>query len=359
MKKLNLTILFALILLLFSCEDKSKEKKVSEDNLKVSFKSNAPILLEGEELIGIANKIGSPDHLCLQDSFLIIADNKSEHPFHIININKNEYLQSAGVYGKGPGEVLAIFSARLDNKTIWAADFTLGKLIGFDVDSLTSFASISYSPLEEYNIVNSSGSIRQLTYLSDSLFIGINARGNMPYRFLKMDLSGNIVDSIAKTSFETDEKDISIQNQSHYGQFILHPNKNKILVAGYNSDFIEIYNIKGELLKLIKTQDNFNPIYEVNQIGDYLAMGVSKESRYGYTTAAATSDLIYAVYNGTMQEENIWGGHIIHVFDWQGNYIKTFKTDDLILQMIVDDKNEKIYAIVNQDLPTLKVYSIK
>lgn len=348
-----------LLVLIYSCKNESTVDEILiRDNLNVSiYVPSLPKHIIGKN-INELDKLAQPDVICLIDSFLVIADSKSDRPLHIININSNKYY-NLGFFGKGPGEVLNIFSLSSNNKIIWAPDFTLQKMIGYELDSLISVNGMSYKSEIEVNLNGFASTFRDPIALSDSLFIGLNRYGDTDARFSIVNKEGDHIRSIGKTPVIPGEKSIRMRNEAYAGQFYLHPNKEKIVVATLYTDFIEIYNINGVPIKFIRTQNSFDPTYKAVAISDnYYKFSYLNETQECYSSAAVTEQYIYVVYNGTLFKDNIWGGHVMHVFDWDGNYVKSYEFDDLILDFVVDKDDKKMYAIQNQELPTVKIYPL-
>ncbi len=134
-----------------------------------------------------------------------------------------------------------------------------------------------------------------------------------------------------------------------------------VLCASPNSDFFATGNVLCDHLAFYRVTENEALLLRQYQSVDAKAKFVG--SKYGgslrvdedciinYTWAYGTDNYCYMLYSGKKykENENMDWGNFIRVFDWNGNYIKTYKTDRDILTFCVDKVDQCIYAVAEDD----------
>lgn len=71
----------------------------------------------------------------------------------------------------------------------------------------------------------------------------------------------------------------------------------------------------------------------------------TQKTQFAFAALAATDNYLYALsLNGA--NDLYLPVTDIQVFDWQGNPIKKYKTNQLLMRLCVDEANGKAYAIV-------------
>lgn len=70
----------------------------------------------------------------------------------------------------------------------------------------------------------------------------------------------------------------------------------------------------------------------------------TKKSQFGFYGLTASDKYLYALSHSGKNDFNL-PEKDFQVFDWQGNPIKKYKTDQLLMRLCVDEANAKVYAI--------------
>lgn len=73
-------------------------------------------------------------------------------------------------------------------------------------------------------------------------------------------------------------------------------------------------------------------------------MVFTKKSQFGFYGLTASDKYLYALSHSGKNDFNL-PEKDFQVFDWQGNPIKKYKTDQLLMRLCVDEANAKVYAI--------------
>lgn len=135
----------------------------------------------------------------------------------------------------------------------------------------------------------------------------------------------------------------------------VHPDA-RFLAKGYlYIPVIQIYNIKGDLLKEYNFDEDFDLNYEIKydnreNIDRFIR---TKNTKFAYLSLAASSEYIYALFSGrseASQKENdeafqYFSGNQIHVLDWSGNIIKKVKLDVNVNRIFFDNHSNRLYGI--------------
>lgn len=131
------------------------------------------------------------------------------------------------------------------------------------------------------------------------------------------------------------------------------PDATKIIISSRFTDMIEVYLSDGSLLKRFFGPIEKLPIYETVKVGDNPVMSLDdKKSILGYIDIYVTNRDIYVLYSGRTRTE--YGqkapyGNTIHIFDFDGNLLKVYKTDEDLFAISVDEKDSVLYGIQHYD----------
>ena len=286
----------------------------------------------------------------LNDSILYIMDlHGQEYYVNAFTYPKLKYIKSFGKKGIGPEELLDSENIRFDNQNnLWILDANRKKLICF-TDS------------GQREILLSKSLIRTLDFdfYKDSLFIVPDYTGN--YRYSIVNSQGKIIENRSCIPVKKKNKRKSnIALAQAWRSFIDYNPENGILaMVTQLGEVIEIYDVKND--KIINTYygNSGEPVYR-NSEGMAIPDGIM-----GYSDIHVGSKYIYALFWGQKMSDirqgkiKYEGGDQIHVFDLNGNPIKTFKLERYITGFEIDEKNQIILALdVNSNQPLIK-YNIQ
>lgn len=130
---------------------------------------------------------------------------------------------------------------------------------------------------------------------------------------------------------EIDEFDIPDRQNGLKTLFAVNAPKNRIVECAINNDLISIYDIDGNKLRDIQ-----GPNYD--------SEGVVKGVRF-FTHITTSDDNIFALYSGSDDKSKNSYGQYIHIYDLEGNYIKTLDAGMLIGHIAYDDSSNRLIMI--------------
>jgi len=138
---------------------------------------------------------------------------------------------------------------------------------------------------------------------------------------------------------------------TYYGPFCANPDKNYFVAGCSFSDYIAFYEVTEN--KVIPIKEYYSYDAPVDTRND--------NNMIGYNCAFGTASYCYMLFSGKTLGENKRQkiGRYIIVFDWQGNYIKTFNSDYDIFNFCVDEKNNCIYAVVREENSEYEIFKFK
>ena len=184
-----------------------------------------------------------------------------------------------------------------------------------------------------------------VTFLDENRLIMLNL-----YYFKNKNLGINN----GASRFIINEKDIDpnfnrVNSRLYYtynvSQGFIVPNieKDRIIYASNFYDEIEIYDCDLHLLRRIEGPDNLIPSYQIHN----REIIFNKTVPYTYRNYAITDDFFYLSYIGDyytsgsqLQDFDSW----ILKFDWDGNFIECYHSEEYVSTISLSDTDGKFYA---------------
>ena len=288
--------------------------------------------------------IGNPAYLTQIDSFLYVTDSSRDSLVHKFDVKNNTYKGVAIGKGNGPNELLSTgdITPSTDKKTVWAHDIASQQWMQFDRELNTVIDKIQCKDMIE-NV-----SIYRPQWISDSLFVCVNFHSYKERFYI---VNQNLTDAtpIFNPQFTFDDKLPAFLMNDIFSSLIdVRPDREKVVLAGRYLDCIEIYNIDGSLIKLLKgPETDFNFEYDKSRSLGRGVLVKSPKSRRAYIGLRSTNDRIYALYSGKerMDNSNYSTSNIIYTFDWEGNLLKKYMLDCQIGSFDVNASAQTIYAV--------------
>ena len=152
------------------------------------------------------------------------------------------------------------------------------------------------------------------------------------------------------------EKDISEIYQ--YGEEIhVKPDGSKLVFGSYIGGILEIFDLQHlpDSIPLVRRHLYYMPIYEKDKIGNvYLTEGTIYGFENIYVTDQAIYTLIYEPYNPSI----IFPNKLI-IYDWEGNWIKTYTLDCMVHALCIDEKSQTIYAMAFSEEESFHLVTFK
>lgn len=350
--------LFLLLVIIFSCKgkhervDEKTKNKIIELGLKIE-----PNLIQGE-IIKIDGLV-LPNKMSLQDSILFIKDSRAEKFVHLVDLKNKIRLTSFGVKGKGPGELLSAFSMDFYNNNLWVHDITLGKLVSFNKDSLLINLNSSYNYSNEIQFKEKARQNANPTWINDTVLVSTTLSESLN-RLMFTDKEGVVsYEDFIMISPEKEDTPRAIHNQSYQALLKRNPNQSKIALVNRYSDLLEIYDLKEKESKLLKTHQNFTPIYEVVNADGDIRMVQDETTRFGYIDISVTKDKIFTLYSGRTRGEGFANyANNVHVYNWKGEHLKSYQLPNLAISILAENNNSLLTLEYKGGIPMLKRYTL-
>ena len=159
------------------------------------------------------------------------------------------------------------------------------------------------------------------------------------------------------------EKESTIGEYPYYGKKLSHIEKmesflsmiavnqkyQRIYLFGMNTDLIEMYDFKGQLIKKMHGPELFFPQIKEITNGEYSKAVKSDDFRFAYCNPIVIEDEIYVSYSGNIQKKDEEFAPInqILVFDKDCNPIRRYTLSKPIIMFSVDPKTKYIYSTSN------------
>lgn len=304
----------------------------------ISNKDNVITLSERDNVVSVKNEVhefniddrlfGANTKIAVLSKYLILSDcNASDTLIHIYDSKNFRHLVSTGKVGVGPNEIGRIGNVVVDeiNRIFYVVDYTKYSMFAFNIDSLIEIND-KYRPNLKWK-VPSHGFPNDFVVLNSDSAIG------------------QIIEPIGTNDFAMNVAILNMNNGEISNPMNLNPDikkkrfqlsasqKNNILVEAFSTyDMLTIANLQGKIICSIKgTNDRKDKVY--------------------YTNVHIVGEYIYAVFSGkNHSEEEAFSSSLIDVFDFSGNYIKTFDVGYQISDFCYDKENNRFVFLFNDTI---------
>ncbi|MDR3218226.1 MAG: TolB-like 6-bladed beta-propeller domain-containing protein [Dysgonamonadaceae bacterium] len=279
----------------------------------------------------------------LIDSFLIISDAYNEPLYRIYKITDNnqlEYISGFGAKGEGPNEFLFNSYMQIGEDRLSILDQTLLRNYFIDFHKLANPDVDSFMVAKS---VKNAANFHALIEVSDDLYVGNGSFHDGMFAFY-------CDDSVIQTHIPFPEDGISASHiqkgLAYQGACLKQTGGNKLVFAGHNGHFLEIYNIKDTLMQKVFSDVYEFPRYTPEDGGNFIEVNFAQDDLLGFLDVFATSEYIYALYCGKKYGDNrAFLANIIYVYNWNGERIKKYILDKELSGICVNKENTKIYGL--------------
>ena len=153
---------------------------------------------------------------------------------------------------------------------------------------------------------------------------------------------GQIMDTYDEYPFSSNPKD-SIHAGENWRYLW-----NSHAISPDGSKYAEATEIGG-ILQTFQVNDKIRPMslrgyYKPHFYTKKNQLVFTKKTQFGFYGLTASDKYLYALSHSGKNDSNL-PEKDFQVFDWQGNPIKKYKTDQLLMRLCVDEANAKVYAI--------------
>jgi hypothetical protein len=322
-----LSALIASSALTCSCDSKPATENFFEKEKQISG-----TIINADFLIGKNIKI-----VCI-DSLLLLYDVYDRQTMSVCTKTGKLVRRFLGV-GQGPGEVILPLeiSVSEDNK-LNVYQIQKSSLYEFDIKDIIT----EKNPVpRQYTFDDHPANVKRTA----NSFVGIG-----PYpggRYKLYNESGKTLNTIGKYPFRGEKMNAMERFFIYQGILCSSPDGNYFSLASSYCDNLEFYRIERENALLIKKYET----HDVLGAFDNNILKIDGDCIMNYKGAYGTEQYYYALYSGKKygDPKDRRGGKKIIMFDWKGNYIKTFTTDKTIHSFCIDKTNQTLFAIVNEE----------
>jgi len=282
-------------------------------------------------------EFGYASKILQYDSLLIVYDEMQEEKIQFFHKKSGRHLGAFGRIGQGDKELVspANLSINKSNAILSLYDYAKGQLLACKLtDSPITNPEAWYTiDLPEYEIRPKS-----VIPLTDNEFVALNGKP----RFTKARGNEVIASFDLFPILPKQEADDPTTRMFFLSQSLLDvkPDGQKMVEGTIVGSIMQIFDLKSSAIESSAVRYFHKPIFSV-QKGQ---IGMLPETIYGFTCLHATDKYIYAtlfgVANPTVYPNSIY------IFDWKGNLVKRFSTDQQICCFCVDEQDGKIYTMV-------------
>lgn len=322
---MNKVLLYFIIVTMISC---SKKEIPSYENLQFDNIVKRNLTIIKNNFI-----FNSFVYMEIVDSLLIIKSetNDNNMRFHVFNKKDGVHINSFGTVGRAKGELLEPFSliSRHD-KNIYAAGINQKKIVTYAIPNLSNHPDDYTTELTLPFVINSVF----ILYLKDNTYLFAY---NFNDRYAILNEGKDTISTYANYP-TTSKQDLDVESaRNNYfalNSFIsLKPDKSKFVNVTRNGLILEIFNIRNNRIQPQTIKYFYEPKYNIENgdIGDCVK---------GAGGLACTDDFIYIIFRDTKNSLT----NKIAVFDWQGNAIKQYILDYPIVNLSIDEEDNKMYV---------------
>ncbi len=341
MKKHCVLISILLLFFCYSCIQENIRNIYFERN---NFKST--VKLVGEK-INLKGPISVVNYSVVRDSFVFIQTSGKIDPYfiYIYNFYSKKIIASMARKGNGPGELVSCRLSYKNNEDhkIYADDVTGQKMYIYNIDSLINNMH-NYIPeeirfpvyaLDGVDFNSDKMVCYNLFYLDDRKY------GNNISPVFFLDKRSGMVDPLLQERCKNFTFNVS------GGEVIKSPFFNDVWAFHWQTNRIDIFDNKLNLVKTMKGPGIYKPLYQKNSTG--MIMCKNHKIFLSYISAFATKHAVYAAFvdiNNVSEREFLPKPVEIFKFSWAGDLLCRYQLDQFVYYFTIDSKEKYLYASV-------------
>ncbi len=327
--------------ILASCTQKNEFNNEISFFTSADFEDSGIIELQKIKIDSLAN----PDYLLIIDSLLLITNYKTDYLLDIYNINTKQRINRLIRRGKGPNELIFLKEIQFDKESnhLMAFGSILQKVFLIDYNTLidvNDFNDFKNFRVEKNNCA-------RIVFYDPLEFVGVCYEDEPFNRLYFFNNKGEVVRSTGNYP-EVVPKIGSMMDAQIFDTYMgLNENKEKLVLAYTNTDIIDIYDSKGDLMKRLMGPDKFIPQFKLVHINTNMTtVSFTSEQRNGYGRILPSDNSFYTLYSGLKMNEK--GGYLFNQileFDWNGKTLKRYKLSLPVVDAVFDRKHKKFYFL--------------
>jgi hypothetical protein len=291
---------------------------------------------------GDSSKLYQPLAMSLNYPYLFVNDIKFDSAFmHVFDVNEKKYIKNIGRRGRGNDELIGVWRVKSNNQYTYPYDLTLGKMLRYNINRINKK---DLNP-KEYFLKKKTDlpSLYDFEFLNDSIIVG-SAHGSK-YRLTFANLKNKSITK-KKGHYPLDfNKKYPKNVLSQLFRVNIDIGDNHIIAAGFKTSFIEIYNLKGKLLKTISFPEIIIPEFKVIKRGGkpkYVGKGGIRRT---FLDVIALKNYFYVLYSGKKNSNQDYWSKKLYKFDMNGNLIKKIILDRNIANIEYSKKLNVFFGI--------------
>ncbi|TAJ08604.1 hypothetical protein DMA11_21305 [Marinilabiliaceae bacterium JC017] len=279
------------------------------------------------------------------DSFLVVSifNRNGGNMLYNLDLKTGDFSEGYLQRGKGPEEVLSVFSMGHLANNFWTFDYVKQRLTTIkynkNIMQPDSF-SITMHKINGERLVN-------VSFLGEGQIVG--QIQNNKFKSAIVDYKSDLNYKYVNKWFELPtNKEAYVQVANH--QLRVKPSGDKIAYLYLLTDVLEIYDIKKQSSFACQGPECFDIAYKSKPSkGDFAPKyEILNEARSSFLSSCATDKYIYAVYSGELllKSKNAKRGYgnCIFVYDWNGNPVRKLDLDRYIRSIAVSNDDSILYA---------------
>jgi hypothetical protein len=348
----HIFIIIFLAIILTSCSKNSKKNpdfKLSSFIEKINIKNGSFLFDDKIELMDPRKLRYHPD------SFLVIQELGTNKMIKIIDL-KTGNIQKILKKGKGPKEVISAWGVYIIGRNIWVFGSKQKKLIKISPADNRKFEISNEFILDDKYVFGG-------TMNSDTSYIALSFGDSTRLSFFNN--NGELTKKMGGFPSFINDKTISPNNDIFDSTVAASKNGKKIVLACYDTDIIEIYDIKKGLQH--RLQGPYGHSFSINKktIEGNFTMFLHEPMFYAYGNAIGRDEGFYIGYRGLvnptrrkLESSNEGYPNKIFYFNWDGQPLKLFEFEQHLIAFDLNTEENKMYCIIRTPEPKIKVFNL-
>lgn len=282
-------------------------------------------------------------------SYLILLANMDDCLFQVYDKTTGERVKSFGKIGRGPQEILPVSSFYINEEKGMLTSFNQStkEVLVFYLDSiLTEKEHIIHKiSLDQYSGMTF---LEALPTQNHFLLYGAKCEAYPEgARYTLFSEGGKYIsnyDDYPLSSSPSDSIGKPLDWMNLSATRALSPDGTKLAEATRVGGILETFDITDKI-----TPVTLKGYYKPHFYQDKNEQIFTPKTQFGFYYLSASNRYLYALsFNGS--HSDLYPTSEMQVFDWQGNPVKKYKTDKLLLNVCADEKAGKIYALAQTPL---------
>lgn len=325
------------------------------------FHNSKSKFFRGTELrgaaLGLSDSLGLPTSIIFNSEKLFILDSSpvnDDNHIRVFDPNTSKFITSFGKSGSGPGEYEGLWSIsqKITNKNILILYDLIGlRITALNINSINNIFIDTILTFKE-------GTPLSPAWLNDSTIIS-NGGSLKRGRYAEYCIDGSLKKYVGQIlPGKKPETPTPIHSEASIGKLKVTPDGKHIVLVSLNSDYLDIFDDTGNLVKRVEGPKGLDPQYKIKSInGEPKLSYADVHIILCYIDVTVTNNRIFALYSGE-ELQGATGGSIIHVFDIDGTFVKTYTVKEKLGGICIDSHRNLLYGIQNEPLPDIVVYEL-